>query len=95
MSEMEPVLSLTRAWTLVRFFDGGMLQTTSCTQCGGHFVVHAHDLHSRYAGCAIRPLAPENQSAKPAASPGGSGLINPSIDLSQVLPGFRRPGEIL
>lgn len=48
MSEMEPVLSLTRAWTLVRFFEGRILQTASCTQCGGHFVVYTHDLYSRY-----------------------------------------------
>ncbi|MDN5753682.1 MAG: flagellar transcriptional regulator FlhC [Nitrosospira sp.] len=46
--EMEPVLSLTRAWTLVRFFDGGMLLTTPCTRCGGHFVVHTNDLYNRY-----------------------------------------------
>ncbi|CAE6808861.1 Flagellar transcriptional regulator FlhC [Paraburkholderia aspalathi] len=39
----EPVLSLTRAWTLVRFFDSGMLQMTACCRCGGHFVAHAHD----------------------------------------------------
>jgi flagellar transcriptional activator FlhC len=45
---MEPVLSLTRAWTLVRFFEGKMLQTAPCTQCGGHFVVHTHDLNSRF-----------------------------------------------
>jgi flagellar transcriptional activator FlhC len=39
----EPVLSLTRAWTLVRYFDSGMLQTTPCSRCGGQFVAHAHD----------------------------------------------------
>ena len=33
----EPILSLTRAWTLVRFFDSGMLQTNTCSRCGGHF----------------------------------------------------------
>jgi flagellar transcriptional activator FlhC len=48
VAEMEPVLSLTRAWTLVRFFEGKMLQTASCTQCAGHFVVHAHDLNNRF-----------------------------------------------
>lgn len=48
MSELEPVLSLTRAWTLVRFFNGGMLQTTACTQCSGHFVVYTNDLYKRY-----------------------------------------------
>lgn len=45
----EPVLSLTRAWTLVRFFDSKMLMTTCCVECGGQFVVHRLDLHSRYA----------------------------------------------
>ena len=40
ISEMEPVLSLTRAWTLVRFFEAKILQTAPCTQCSGHFVVH-------------------------------------------------------
>ncbi|MEO6562470.1 MAG: flagellar transcriptional regulator FlhC [Nitrosospira sp.] len=48
VSEMEPVLSLTRAWTLVRFFEAKILQTAPCTQCTGHFVVHTHDLYSRY-----------------------------------------------
>ena len=48
VSEMEPILSLTRAWTLVRFFESKLMQTTACNQCGGHFVVHANDLHHRY-----------------------------------------------
>lgn len=41
--EMEAVLSLTRAWTLVRFSDAKMLQLTTCTCCGGSFVAHAFD----------------------------------------------------
>lgn len=44
----EPVLSLTRAWTLVRFFESKMLATTSCSKCGGQFVVHRLDLHNGY-----------------------------------------------
>jgi flagellar transcriptional activator FlhC len=44
----EPVLSLTRAWTLVRFFDSKMLTTTCCKECGGQFVVHHLDLHNDY-----------------------------------------------
>jgi len=47
-SNGEPVLSLTRAWTLVRFFDSKMLMTTSCGDCGGHFVVHRLDLHDHF-----------------------------------------------
>jgi flagellar transcriptional activator FlhC len=45
---MEPVLSVTRAWRLVKFFDAGMLATTPCTRCSGHFVVHAHELVKDY-----------------------------------------------
>ena len=38
----EPVLGLTRAWTLVRFFESEMFELSACTCCGGHFVTHAH-----------------------------------------------------
>ncbi|MBN8442693.1 MAG: flagellar transcriptional regulator FlhC [Thauera sp.] len=46
---MEPILSLTRAWTLVRFFDADLLQLTPCTCCGGLFVAHAYDPTHAYA----------------------------------------------
>jgi flagellar transcriptional activator FlhC len=42
------VLSLTRAWRLVKFFDAGMLTSTACKQCGGHFVVHTFELVDDY-----------------------------------------------
>ena len=45
----EPVLSLTRAWTLVRFFDSKMLTTAKCGECGGEFVTHSFDLNHGYA----------------------------------------------
>ena len=45
----EPVLSMTRAWTLVRFFEGKMLGFVKCKQCGGQFVAHTLDLHDHYA----------------------------------------------
>lgn len=45
----EPVLSLTRAWTLVRFFDGKMLTFVKCVKCQGQFVAHHLDLHDHYA----------------------------------------------
>src|SRR5690606_15328638 len=47
-SDGEPVLSLTRAWTLVRFFESKMLSTACCSECGGHFVVHQLDLNANY-----------------------------------------------
>lgn len=41
--KMEPVLSITRAWTLIRFFDADLLHLASCTTCSGRFVAHAYD----------------------------------------------------
>ena len=40
---MDMVLSLTRAWTMVRFFEAKMLQIAICKECGGEFVAHAYD----------------------------------------------------
>ncbi len=47
-NEMDQVLSLTRAWTLVRFVDANMLSDATCKCCGGKFVVHTYDLHENY-----------------------------------------------
>jgi flagellar transcriptional activator FlhC len=53
---LDEVLSLTRAWTLVRYFDADMLRTTPCTRCGGQFVAHTHDLYDHYVcGCCQPP----------------------------------------
>ncbi len=38
-SGQEPVLSFTRAWTLVRFLSSAMLSSTHCKKCGGDFIV--------------------------------------------------------
>ena len=52
IEDAEPVLSITRAWFMIRFFNAGMLQLVSCKECGGHFVFHADDLHDEYV-CGI------------------------------------------
>lgn len=53
---IEPVLSLTRAWTLIRFFDADLLQLSTCTQCGGEFVSHAYDpTHDYVCGLCNMP----------------------------------------
>lgn len=46
--QVDTVLSLTRAWTLVRFFDARMLQQVKCTCCGGEFVAHAYEPSQNY-----------------------------------------------
>jgi flagellar transcriptional activator FlhC len=45
---LEPVLSLTRAWRLVKFFECRMITMAPCTRCGGRFVAHAYDLLKGY-----------------------------------------------
>jgi len=45
---MPEVLSLTRAWRLVKFFDAGMLTTATCKTCDGGFVAHTYDLIKNY-----------------------------------------------
>jgi flagellar transcriptional activator FlhC len=63
-SQMEPALSVTRAWTLVRFLEGKMLQTVPCEECGGHFVVHAQDLHKNYRCGICRPPSRAGKTKK-------------------------------
>lgn len=67
----EPVLSLTRAWTLVRFFESKMLQTACCKECSGHFVVHQLDLHDHYLCglCHMPSRAGKTKKAREAAAP--------------------------
>lgn len=48
IADEEPLLSLTRAWTLVRFFDSKMLTLVECHGCRGYFVGHTLDLHHAY-----------------------------------------------
>ncbi|WP_241294369.1 flagellar transcriptional regulator FlhC [Burkholderia stabilis] len=57
----EAVLTLTRAWTLVRFFDSGLLTMAPCTRCGGKFVMHAHDPHQSFV-CGL--CAPPSRAGK-------------------------------
>jgi flagellar transcriptional activator FlhC len=58
---MEPVLTFTRAWTLLRYFDSNLLELASCAHCHGHFVVNALDLHDRFV-CGL--CAPPSRAGK-------------------------------
>lgn len=53
----EPVLSITRAWFLIRFFNAQMMELVPCRECGGHFVVHTDDLHDGYVCGICQPPA--------------------------------------
>jgi len=67
-SDEEPVLSLTRAWTLIRYVDSKMLKMKQCTCCSGSFVVNAYDLNQNYACslCHIPSRAGKTKKAKKA-----------------------------
>jgi flagellar transcriptional activator FlhC len=54
---VEPLLSITRAWRLVKFVDSGMLCLTGCKRCGGHFVNHAYELTGNYVCGLCEPPA--------------------------------------
>ena len=62
----EPVLSITRAWFLVRFFEAKMLQVTGCKECGGHFVVHTNELYQDYICGICRPPSRAGKTKKAA-----------------------------
>jgi Flagellar transcriptional activator (FlhC) len=66
LNDEERVLSLTRAWTLVRFFDSGMLQASVCTRCAGHFVAHAYALRPGYVCGLCRPPSRAGKTRKAA-----------------------------
>lgn len=47
-NKLERVLSLTRAWTLIRFVVSQVLCVTPCSKCGGKFLVHSLEIHSNH-----------------------------------------------
>jgi len=64
---MEPILSLTRAWRLVKFIDNNMLGMTRCSKCGGHFVTEPYE-NSRHFECGL--CSPPARAGKSSAAGG-------------------------
>lgn len=64
----EPVLSVTRAWFLIRFFEAEMLQMATCNECGGHYVVHSNELYNDYVCGICRPPSRAGKTKKRAES---------------------------
>lgn len=69
----DPVLSLTRAWTLVRFVESKMLGLAPCSCCGGKFVVNNYDLHQDYRCgiCHMPSRAGKTRREQPSSAIGG------------------------
>lgn len=57
----EAVLTFTRAWTLLRYFESKLLSLTSCRRCNGNFIVNALDLHDHFV-CGL--CAPPSRAGK-------------------------------
>lgn len=51
-SGVEPLLSITRAWRLCKFFDNQMLDLTPCSRCGGNFVTEPHE-NAKHFVCGL------------------------------------------
>lgn len=45
LSHEPPVLTITRAWIMIRFFESNLLEMKPCSTCSGHFITHAHSPH--------------------------------------------------
>lgn len=45
---LEEVLSLTRAWILLRFFSAQILRTIRCSSCKGQFIAHSMEVNKHY-----------------------------------------------
>lgn len=48
INHLPRVLSLTRAWTLVRFIESKVLCVTPCIKCNGNFIVHSLEIHAHH-----------------------------------------------
>jgi flagellar transcriptional activator FlhC len=64
--QVEPVLSLTRAWTLIRFVESKMLTLKACSCCNGNFIVNTYDLNQNYVCnlCHVPSRAGKTKKAK-------------------------------
>ncbi|NMM76102.1 flagellar transcriptional regulator FlhC [Acidovorax sp. SRB_24] len=51
IAQVEPLLSFTRAWRLIKFVDAGMLTRTQCAQCHGQFVTELYE--NRHYTCGL------------------------------------------
>ena len=67
VNQLEKVLSLTRAWTLVRFVESGVLCIAPCVNCHGKFVVHSLEIHSNHV-CGLCNIPSRAGKTKKAAA---------------------------
>jgi flagellar transcriptional activator FlhC len=64
---IEPLLSFTRAWRLVKFVDNHMLTQTRCSCCGGHFVTEPYEIARNFVCGLCEPPARAGKGSGPGA----------------------------
>lgn len=62
-----PLLSITRAWRLVRFVDNGLVTMNQCTRCRGRFINHCFDLEDRFVCGLCDPPARAGKARRAGA----------------------------
>ena len=65
-AEIDPLLSFTRAWRLVKFVDAGMLTRTQCSKCKGQFVSELYENRHYTCGLCNPPARAGKSKAKAA-----------------------------
>ena len=75
-AEIEPLLSFTRAWRLVKFVDADMLTMTKCSKCGGKFVTEPYE-NARHFLCGLC-----NPPARAGKSKSSGALMLASIGIA-------------
>ncbi len=71
-----PLLALTRAWTLVRFVESGMLELSHCNCCNGNFITHAHQPVGSFVCSLCQPPSRAVKRRKLSGNPADS---NPQL----------------
>ncbi len=71
---LQPLLSFTRAWRLVKFIDGNQLTTTTCSRCGGHFVTDPYENPHTFECGLCAPPARAGKGATVGATVGAMAL---------------------
>ena len=78
LGSLEPVLSVTRAWRLVKFYEAGMLDSAPCTECGGVFLIQKYDLKRSFV-CGLCDMPARagktRQAARAAAAAAQPGAV--------------------
>ena len=64
----KPVLSLTRAWMLVRFFESDMMMLSVCNRCKGKFVNRAYSLDQDFVCGICQPPSRAGKTLKKTKS---------------------------